>query len=193
MLKKTLIAVGALAGLATVGIAASGFTAGVDSGLKTGEMVTPFHPMHVAGPDKGTDTCPPCKYGNRPAVQIWVNQDSEENIAGLAKHLNKQVANSDEDLKGFMIMLTKCEACVDASKMFAGKAEKMGMKNIGIAHLSNQDKAVKNYKVNIDSEVKNTVFVYVNRKVVKKFVNLKADEAGLAQLDAAINMATAAN
>lgn len=29
------------------------------SGLEVGQMVTPFHPYHVAGPDKGTDTCPP--------------------------------------------------------------------------------------------------------------------------------------
>lgn len=30
-----------------------------DSGLNVGEMVTPFHPLHVTGPHKGTDACPP--------------------------------------------------------------------------------------------------------------------------------------
>lgn len=30
-----------------------------ESGLGVGEKVTPFHPYHVSGPDKGTDTCPP--------------------------------------------------------------------------------------------------------------------------------------
>lgn len=30
----------------------------VDSGIKVGDMVPAFDPMHVAGPDKGTNTCP---------------------------------------------------------------------------------------------------------------------------------------
>lgn len=39
-------------------VAASAFI-GPTSGLKAGEWVTPFHPYHVTGPDKGTDACPP--------------------------------------------------------------------------------------------------------------------------------------
>lgn len=31
----------------------------VDSGLDIGKGVTPFHPQHVTGPNKGTDACPP--------------------------------------------------------------------------------------------------------------------------------------
>lgn len=41
-----------------MGFAAIAFGAAV-SGLGVGERVTPFHPTHVGGPDKGTDTCPP--------------------------------------------------------------------------------------------------------------------------------------
>lgn len=160
---------------------------GIASGLEVGEMVTPFHPMHVSGPDKGTDTCPPCKYGNRPAVQAWVVNDSVENAEAIAKHLNASVAkNESADLKGFMIMLTRGDACVTACKDIAAKAEKAEMNKIGITHLPIADGAVKNYKVNTDADVKNTIFVYQNRKVVAKFVNLKADKEGLAKLDAAI-------
>ena len=32
---------------------------GVESGLNVGDMVTPFNPTHIAGPDKGTNKCPP--------------------------------------------------------------------------------------------------------------------------------------
>lgn len=39
--------------------ATSLFTTTADSGLSVGEVVTPFHPQHVTGPDKGTDACPP--------------------------------------------------------------------------------------------------------------------------------------
>ncbi len=32
---------------------------GPNSGLEVGDGVTPFHPHHVTGPNKGTDACPP--------------------------------------------------------------------------------------------------------------------------------------
>ena len=31
---------------------------GIDSGLKPGEYVTAFNPMHVTGADRGSTTCP---------------------------------------------------------------------------------------------------------------------------------------
>lgn len=31
----------------------------VESGITVGNSVTAFDPYHVAGPDKGTTTCPP--------------------------------------------------------------------------------------------------------------------------------------
>ncbi len=199
-MKKTLFIVAAAAAvaipMAAIALTSNGAEkasapAGIASGLEVGEMVTPFHPMHVSGPDKGTDTCPPCKYGNRPAVQAWVVNDSVENAEAIAKHLNASVAkNESADLKGFMIMLTRGDACVTACKDIAAKAEKSQMNKIGIAHLPATDDAVKNYKVNTGTDVKNTIFVYQNRKVVAKFVNLKADKEGLAKLDAAIAQIT---
>ena len=155
----------------------------VDSGLKLGESVTPFHPQHVSGPDAGTDTCPPCKYGNRPAVQVWSNMDDEANTMAIAKNLSDQVASSKTELKAFMINLSSCDACIDGTKTMAGKA---GLKNIAMAYLPKTDEAVSAYKVNTESTVKNTVFVYKNKKVVAKFVNLKADKAGLKSLNDAI-------
>lgn len=156
---------------------------GLTSGLNVGEMVTPFHPTHLSGPDKGTDTCPPCKYGARPAVQVWNNGDAEANIGEIAKVLSAEVKDSKSELKGFIINLTMCAGC-------EAKAEHMAKKttfdNIAIAKLATTNEAVKNYKVNTAAEVKNTVFVYRNKKVVAKFVNLKADKEGIADLQAAI-------
>jgi hypothetical protein len=44
--------------------------------------------------------------------------------------------------------------------------------------------------MNLAPEVKNTVFVYRNKRVTAKFVNLKADEKGLAELTKAIEEAS---
>lgn len=154
-----------------------------ESGLKVGEMVSAFHPTHIAGPDKGTDTCPPCKYGNRPAVQVWTNGDDAENVVALANNLNERVTKSAHEFRGFVINLTECDKCVDMTKTMAGqlKGDKVAM-----AYLPKDHEAIGLYKVNVSADVKNTVFVYKNRKVVAKFVNLKADKAGLASLNAAI-------
>lgn len=180
-MKKHLIATGTVMAAASVV-----FAYGVNSGLEVGEMVTPFHPTHLSGPDKGTDTCPPCKYGTRPAVQAWINGDSDENVSSIMKTLNGSVAKSKADLKGFVIYLATDEAGAKKAATLAKSAEKNKMDGIAVAKLDSGNEAVKNYKVNTDASVKNTIFVYKNRKVVAKFVNLKADEKGLGELKAAI-------
>lgn len=176
MVRKLLITLTAAA------LAAFAF-ASIKSGLEVGEMVTPFHPKHLSGPDKGTDTCPPCKYGARPAVQVWNNGDSSENIAKLAKVLSGEVADSKADFKAFVINLTSTPDCEKAAKEMASK---LPYENIAITMLPTDNSAIKNYKVNVSPEVKNTVFVYRNKKVVAKFVNLEANEKGLGELKAAI-------
>lgn len=167
-------------GLAALSVAA--YAALAKSGLEVGETVTPFHPTHFSGPDKGTDTCPPCKYGNRPAVMVWVNTDDTENITRLSRALSTGV-NNNEDLKAFMIFMANCEMCVESFQQI-GKETRYT--NIGMAHVMKTDAAVKNYKINTDSSVKNTVLVYKNRQVVEKFVNFEATPENVQKLNAAI-------
>src|SRR5687767_9236616 len=124
-----------------------------NSGLNVGENVTPFHPKHIAGPDKGTDTCPPCKYGAVPAVQAWISpSEKPETVLALAQTLSANVeAHKAANLKGFMIMLTMCAGCEGRAAKFA---EKSKLENIGIATLAFEDKAIKNYKVSLEKDVK---------------------------------------
>lgn len=172
--------------VAALAIAAFGFVgSGEKSGIEVGEMVSAYHPKHVSGPDAGTDNCPPCTYGNRPAVQIWLNPSEDaKNVEAFAKFLNEAVVgNKKADLKGFLINLTHCQMCIDK---VTAMAKSTPYQQIGIATLSSTDAAVDAYKVNTAKEIKNTVFVYKNKKVVAKFVNLKADEQGLMALKKAI-------
>lgn len=153
------------------------------SGLKVGEMTSAFEPTHVAGPDKGTETCPVCKYGNAPAVQIWHKGDTDENIVAMINHLETKVVNSKKDLKAFTIRLSECEKCVEGT---VEMSKKLKATHVGVTYLPITDPGVELYKINTEPAVKNTVMVYKNRKVVATFVNLKADEAGFKQLDAAL-------
>ncbi len=175
----------AAAALAIPALAGSG----EKSGLEIGEMVSAYHPTHLSGPDKGTDNCPPCTYGNRPAVQMWFSPGEDtKSIEAFAKVLNSWVEEKKgADLKGFLINLTDCDKCVDKVKVMAKDTP---YQKIAIATLASNDGAVKDYKVNTDKTIKNTVFVYKNKKVVAKFVNLKADKEGLMALKKAIDQVT---
>ncbi|MCW5942705.1 MAG: hypothetical protein KIS66_10765 [Fimbriimonadaceae bacterium] len=162
------------------------------SGLKVGETVTPFHPTHVSGPLKGTDSCPPCTYGQLPQVQVWVNGDDHANVAAVATALEGAVkANKSKKLQAFVIVLTDAANKAKTAKMISDWSASAGATNIHMAYLLKTDEAVGAYKVNTSADVKNTIMVYKNREITNTFVNLHADKTGLGQLNAAIAKITA--
>src|SRR3954454_6756624 len=74
------------------------------SGLAPGEDVVPWNPVHVAGPDQGTNACPVCTYLERPAVLIFTKDGM--NAAALAARVEALVAaHKDRELKGFVAVL----------------------------------------------------------------------------------------
>jgi hypothetical protein len=158
-----------------------------DSGLAVGEAVTPFHPTHVAGPHKGTDACPPCTYGDKPQVQIWTNHEEDDATLAFAKVLDEASKASAKGFRGFIVNVAFCDGCVSKLDKVAAKMAEAKIEGTALAYVRGTNEAINSYKINIvDSEVKNTVLVYSGKKVTAKFVNLKADEAGLAALKTAI-------
>ncbi|MEQ1822579.1 MAG: hypothetical protein ABL949_08715 [Fimbriimonadaceae bacterium] len=170
--------------------AAFAFSYGINSGLDKGESVTPFHPTHIVGPFAGKTECFPCNYQNRPQVQAWINGDSAKNVAMIGKTLEAAMAaNTASEFKA-MIVLVTADAKGGAS-MAKELAKENNLSKIAISVLNPKDAAVKSYKFNTASDVKNTVFVYKNWKVVDKFVNLNADDKGTKALKSAISGITA--
>jgi hypothetical protein len=188
----------AFAGVLVLAVAASAVWAGskhasgtqIASGVAVGDTLAPFRPMHVAGPDAGTNTCPVCKYGARPAVQVWFNSESMKSAAPIAQALDKAVAdNSSADLKAFVVFIRHGKG---ADSQFASQLKDFAAKNklqrIGVTYVSAPtDAAVREYQINTNAKVQNTVFVYKDRTVASKFVNLRADTKGLDQLTSAIH------
>jgi hypothetical protein len=178
-------AIGLVGTLSILAITAMGYRNSVDSGLKIGEMVSAFDPHHITGPLKGTNSCPPCTYGNRPAVQVWVNGDDSANIEAMAKLLDKEAAAmKNAELKTFMIVVT--EAPEQTAGLLTKIATENKLANVHLATLSPKNEAVTNYKFNLSPEVKNTVFVYKDRKVEAKFVNISQKDEGFKPLEQAI-------
>lgn len=184
MIKKLF---GAATLVAALSISVMAFTGGADSGLKVGESVTAFHPHHIVGPHKGTDACPPCTYGVLPAVQVWINGDDLKNVEGITKLLNERVGNWDKSkFKAFVIVVSDPSKKAAAVKEIETIASRTNSK-IPIAWIEKNNDAIGAYKVNTNAAVKNTIIVYKDMKVQSKFVNLKADAKGLAELNTAIS------
>ena len=180
----------ALTSIAAIAVTAFAFNS-ASSGLSMGERVTPFHPSHIVGPLAGTNNCFPCTFQNRPQVQVWVNGDSHENMMAFTKTLSKAMKDhSDKEFKALVVIVTPEKDHVKFAKMIKDQAAKSGYSNVGVALIDPKNEAVGNYKINLDSKVKNTVFAYKDWKVQKSFVNLKTDKAGLAELNEAISTIT---
>lgn len=119
-------------------------------------------------------------------IQVWINKDDDKNVETLVKTLNDSViANKEKELKGFFIFVDEDAKGIEAK--LTKLAEKQSANDVALAYLSKSSEGVVNYKINLDPEVKNTVIVYRNKKVTAKFVNLSADEKGLADLQTALS------
>lgn len=171
-------------GVAAAAIVASAFAfTSVESGLKAGESVTPFHPTFVSGPLAGKDACFPCTYKNRPQVQVWVNGESEENIVRIAKSLQMNVDNhKGKEFQAMIVYVGPSKDCMACAGKMKAIAEKSGAKDVSFAVVGKKDEAVAAYKINLDSSVKNTVIAYKDWKVTSTAANVKGDDTGCAAI-----------
>ncbi len=185
MKSLTSISLAALASLPLLGLAG----AQLHSGLAPGAMVSAFEPTHVSGPDAGTKTCPICKYGKAPAVQVWVNGDTTENVAKIADALEGAIKMEGGDkLKAFVVFIRPSNV---SASMLEGQlkmvAEKCKLSHVALTYVDGPaSKFVGQYKINTSSKVKNTVLVYHDMKVDANFVNLQGDQKGLMALKGAM-------
>ena len=168
---------------------ALGSAALAKSGLRPGESVTAFTPTHVTGADAGTKTCPVCKYGKTPAVQVWVNGDSMENVAKIADVLEASIKMEGTDkLKAFVIYIKPVSMSEgDMTSQLKMVADKCHLSNLALAYVDGpKAEPVGQYKINTSDAVKNTILVYHDMKVSNNFVNFKANDKGVKSLKGAL-------
>lgn len=74
------------------------------SGLNIGEDQPSFIPYHAFGPDKGTQTCPVCKYGRYHGIVYFVgNHPNWENIKDWLSFLELQSISRSKYLKVYYV------------------------------------------------------------------------------------------
>lgn len=137
------------------------------SGLQKGDDIESWNPIHVAGPNKGTNACPVCTYLALPALVIFTKDGP--NVPALATQLQNLVnEQKGMKLKGFLVVL---DSTPDHLKQMS---DDLNITQIGVCYPdpATRDHDLQLYKIN--PAATNTIMVYKNYKVAANFVDLNA-------------------
>jgi len=146
------------------------------SGLPIGETSPSFMPYHAWGPDKGTKTCPICKYGRYHGIVYFVgNKTDWEDIKKWLVYLEKESATRQKYLKAFFVYGNdKGFSSSKRSSELAQIGKELNIKNTALTFVpsfSDEETEVNLYKIN--PAVENTFIIYRHRDIIGKFIDFK--------------------
>lgn len=149
------------------------------SGLEIGEDNPSFIPFHAFGPDKGSRTCPVCKYGRFHGIVYFVgNNPNWIEIKKWLAFLEQQSVNRKKYLKAYFVYGN--EKDYDKSKRL-NELEKIGvelnLKNVALTFVPSMNDEESEVNLNkINPKVENTFVIYRHRTIIEKFIDLKPTE-----------------
>lgn len=146
------------------------------SGLNIGEDQPSFSPYHAYGPDKGTQTCPVCKYGRYHGIIYFVGNNPDWNeIKSWLILLDQESIRRNKYLKTYFVY--------GNNKNYAKKERQIELERIGIElNIHNtaltfvpsfSDKETEANLNKINPNVGNTFIIYKHRNIVDKYIDLK--------------------
>ena len=148
----------------------------IQSGLQIGEDNPSFIPYHAFGPDKGTRTCPVCKYGRYHGVIYFVgNNPNWDEIKKWLTFLEQESIRRDKYLKAYFVYGNE----KDYNKSGREKElEKIGkelqLKNIALTFVPSLTDAESEVSLNkINPSAENTFVVFRHRTIIDKLINIK--------------------
>ncbi len=148
------------------------------SGLSIGEDQPSFIPFHAWGPDKGTRTCPVCKYGRHQGIVYFVGNNPDwVDIKKWLAFLEQESINRNKYLKGYFVYGNENNySLIERKKELEKLGSELKLTNIALTFVpsfSDTESEVNLNKVN--PTVHNTFIIYRHRSIIDKFINLKAD------------------
>lgn len=152
----------------------------LNSGLEIGEDNPSFAPFHAWGPDKGTKTCPVCKYGRYHGIVYYVgNNPNWTEIKEWLSFLEYESVKREKYLKAYFVYgnekgYSKTNRQIELEQL----GKELNLKNTALTFvpsLSDTESEVHLNKIN--PEVENTIIIYRYRNIIGKFINLKPSRA----------------
>lgn len=150
----------------------------VSSGLNIGEDNPSFIPFHAWGPDKGTRTCPVCKYGRYHGIVYFVgNRPDWDDIKKWLTFLESESNKRSKYLKAYFVYGN--EKGYDADKRrkeLEQIGQQLGLNRIALTYVPSLEDDESEVSLNkINPEAENTFIIYRYRTIVDKYINLKAN------------------
>lgn len=148
----------------------------IKSGLEIGEDNPSFTPFHAWGPDKGTRTCPVCKYGRFHGIVYFVgSQPNWSEIKEWLTFLERESVNREKYLKVYFVYgnkkgYSKSNRQIELEQL----GKELNLENIALTFVPSFTDMQSEVHLNkINPKVENTIIIYRHRNIIGKFVNLK--------------------
>ena len=148
----------------------------IQSGLQIGEDNPSFIPFHAYGPDKGTRTCPVCKYGRYHGIIYFVGNHPDWNeIKKWLIFFEQESIARNMYLKVYFVYGNENNYKKEIRQK---ELEKLGtelnLKNIALTFVPSMNDTVCEVNLNkINPNVENTIIIYRHRAIINKFIDLK--------------------
>lgn len=160
------------------------------SGLNIGEDQPSFMPYHAFGPDRGTRTCPVCKYGRYHGIVYFVGDNPQwDEIKKWLKYLDEESIRRQKYLKAYFVYGNSKNY---SSQIRQSELEKMGvelgLQKIALTYVPSFTDEESEANLNkINPQADNTFIIYRHRTIVDKYINLKPTEENFKKISEALN------
>lgn len=147
------------------------------SGLNIGEDQPSFIPFHAFGPDKGTTTCPVCKYGRFHGIVYFVGNDPRwDDIKKWMIFLEQESVTRNKYLKAYFVYGNEKGYSKETRQKELEKiGTELNLKNIALTFVPSMTDTESEVNLNkINPRVENTFIIFKHRTIIDKFINFKA-------------------
>jgi protocatechuate 3,4-dioxygenase, beta subunit len=148
----------------------------IKSGNHVGEDVISFTPFHAWGPDKGTKTCPVCKYGWYHGILYCVGNNPDwTEIKTWLRFLEEESQRQEKYLKVYFVYGNeKGYNPLKRTKELETIGKELNLEKVALTHVPGfSDQPSEIYLNQINPDVDNTMLLYKRSRIIGKFVNLK--------------------
>ncbi|MFL0352807.1 intradiol ring-cleavage dioxygenase [Xanthomarina sp. GH4-25] len=151
----------------------------LNSGKNIGEDIMSFTPFHAFGEDKGTKTCPICKYGWYHGILYFVgNNPHWDDIKKWLTFLDALSIKKEKYLKVYFVYGNETDYNFNQRNLDLKRlGNELVLKKVALTFVpSFTDKNSEIYTNKINPNVQNTFIIYKRSNIINKHINLQPDE-----------------
>lgn len=160
------------------------------SGLSVGEDQPSFTPYHAYGPDKGTHTCPVCKYGRYHGILYFVGNNSNwREVKDWLRFLEQESIKRRKYLKVYFVYGGEESFSKETRER---ELEQIGqalrIKNVALTFVpSFKDEKTEVNLNKINPMTENTFIIYKHRTIIDKYIDLKPTPSNFSRMSSILD------